>query len=330
MLYKQTFIAFMEEKDTTPTYYTVAFYNLENLFDTEDDAHVLDNDFLPTSARRWTPKRYDNKIRKLGSAIASIGPENTEDPPVIIGVAEVENKKVLNDLVSSKKLKDFEYNYVHYNSPDERGIDVGLLYLEKYFKVVDSESIPIIVYNEEGARDFTRDTLYVKGILNDELVHIFVNHWSSRRDGVDETAYKRIKAAGIVREKINHIQAEESDPHIIIMGDFNDDPKSESIQQHLMDTDLYNPMEKLLTIYKGSLNYRGEWNLFDQIIFSTNFFDYKKGTHSFATADVFDEHFLTQWKGKYKGNPFRTYTGKKYLGGYSDHFPVYIRLKFNH
>jgi hypothetical protein len=97
-----------------------------------------------------------------------------------------------------------------------------------------------------------------------------------------------------------------------------------------MDTDLYNPMEKLLSIYKGSLNYKGQWNLFDQIIFTTNFFDYNKGTHSFATADIFDEYFLTQWKGRFKGNPFRTYAGRKYLGGYSDHFPVYIRLKFNY
>lgn len=319
----------MEYKNTIQTYHTVAFYNLENLFDTEDDKYVLDDDFLPTSDKRWTPKRYDKKIYKLGSAISSLGPDDSENAPVIIGVAEVENKKVLDDLIDSKKLREFEYDYVHYNSPDERGIDVGLLYQQKYFQVIYSESIPIIIYNEEGIRDFTRDTLYVKGLLNNEPIHIFVNHWSSRRDGAEETAYKRIKAASVVREKINYIHTEESDPHIIIMGDFNDDPTSTSIQKHLMDTDLYNPMEKLLTIYKGSLNYRGEWNLFDQIIFSTNFFDYKKGTHSFATADIFDEHFLTQWKGKYKGNPFRTYVGKKYLGGYSDHFPVYIRLKFN-
>ncbi|WP_420571515.1 endonuclease [Kordia sp.] len=319
----------MEKNNTIRKYHTIAFYNLENLFDTEDDQYVLDNDFLPESDRNWTPKRYDKKIYKLSSAIASIGPENIENPPVLVGVAEVENKTVMNDLINSKQLIEHDYDFVHYNSPDERGIDVGLLYQKEHFEVIDSESIPILLYNDEGRRDFTRDTLYVKGLLNNELIHVFVNHWSSRRDGADETAHKRIKAAETVREKINNIQSEEIDPHIIIMGDFNDDPTSKSIQQHLMDTDLYNPMEKLLTIYKGSLNYKGEWNLFDQIIFTTNFFDYKKGTHSFATADVFDDHFLTQWKGKYKGNPFRTYAGRKYLGGYSDHFPVYIRLKFN-
>lgn len=319
----------MNKKDTLPKYFTVAFYNLENLFDTEDDIHVLDNDFLPDSDRNWTQKRYEKKIYKLGSAISSLGPEGATDAPVLLGVAEVENKKVLNDLVHSKQLTPFNYDFVHYNSPDERGIDVGLLYQKEYFEVTHSESIPILLYNDTGERDFTRDTLYVKGLLNGESVHVLVNHWSSRRDGVHETSQKRVKAALTVRDKINDIKTTENDPHIIIMGDFNDDPTSESIQNHLMDRDLYNPMEKLLTIYKGSLNYKGEWNLFDQIIFSTNYFDYKKGTHSFATAAIFDEHFLTLWKGKYKGNPFRTYAGKKYLGGFSDHFPVYIRLKFN-
>ncbi|PTX64030.1 hypothetical protein C8N46_101640 [Kordia periserrulae] len=319
----------MTPKKNIRKYHTIAFYNLENLFDTEDDKYVLDDDFLPNSDRNWTPKRYEKKIYKLGAAIASLGPEEAQNAPVILGVAEVENKKVLRDLIASKKLAEFEYDFVHYNSPDERGIDVGLLYQTEYFEVLESESIPILLYNEEGQRDFTRDTLYVKGLLNNEPIHVFVNHWSSRRDGADETAYKRIKAAETVREKINYIQLQEDDPHIIIMGDFNDDPTSTSISDYLMDTDLYNPMEKLLTLYSGSLNYKGEWNLFDQIIFSTNFFDYKKRTHSFASADIFDEYFLTQWKGRYKGNPFRTYAGRKYLGGYSDHFPVYIQLKFN-
>ncbi|KAB8151188.1 endonuclease [Kordia sp. TARA_039_SRF] len=319
----------MTQKKNIRKYHTIAFYNLENLFDTEDDQHILDDDFLPNSDRNWTPKRYEKKIYKLSSAISSLGPEEAQNAPVILGVAEVENKKVLRDLIASKKLAEYEYDFVHYNSPDERGIDVGLLYQTEYFEVLESESIPILLYNEEGQRDFTRDTLYVKGLLNNEPIHIFVNHWSSRRDGADETAYKRIKAAETVREKINYIQLQEKDPHIIIMGDFNDDPTSESIRDYLMDTDLYNPMEKLLTLYSGSLNYKGEWNLFDQIIFTTNFFDYKKHTHSFASADIFDEYFLTQWKGRYKGNPFRTYAGRKYLGGYSDHFPVYIRLKFN-
>lgn len=319
----------MEKKNTLQKHFTVAFYNLENLFDTEDDQYTLDDDFLPNADRKWTEKRYEKKIYKLGSAIASLGPENAESAPVILGVAEVENKKVLQDLTTSKKLEAFQYDFVHYNSPDERGIDVALLYQKEYFSVTTSETIPVLLYDEDGDRDYTRDILYVEGLLNNEPLHIFVNHWSSRRDGADETAHKRIKAAATVREKIDHIQFNEEDAHIIIMGDFNDDPNSESVEEHLVTTDLYNPMKKLLTNSEGSLNYKGEWNLFDQIIFTTNFFDYKKHTHSFAFADIFDEHFLTQWKGKYKGNPFRTFAGRKYIGGYSDHFPVYIQLKFN-
>lgn len=319
----------MEKNTKKQSYHTVAFYNLENLFDTVDDENVLDNDFLPESDRNWTPKRYEKKLYKLSSAISSLGADETGNAPVLVGVAEVENKKVLSDLVDSEKLRQFDYDFVHYNSPDERGIDVGLLYQKGHFEVTHSESIPILLYNEEGERDYTRDTLYVKGVMHGETIHIFVNHWSSRRDGSDETAHKRIKAAQVVREKIDTIQDTEFDPHIMVMGDFNDNPTDESIQKHLMSAELYNPMEKLLTIYKGSLNYRGEWNLFDQIIFSTNFFNYKKGTHSFASADIFDDHFLTNWKGRYEGTPFRTYAGRKYLGGYSDHFPVYIKLKFN-
>lgn len=316
---------------TTPTnhYHTIAFYNLENLFDTQDDKHTLDDDFLPKSEKNWTEKRYQKKIAKLANAISSLGFEKTDKLPAVLGVSEVENKKVLNDLISSKKLKDYDYDFVHYNSPDERGIDVALLYQKEVFEVLSSDTIPLLIYNEDGNRDYTRDILYVKGKLNNETMHFFVNHWPSRRDGAEATAYKRIKAAELLQEKIAEIKSEHEEASFIIMGDFNDDPNSESIQKHLVTNDLYNPMSKLMSFDKGTLNFRGEWNLFDQIIVSTNFFNYEKQTHNFAHADIFDEYFLKQWEGRYKGNPFRTYAGKKYIGGYSDHFPVYIQLKYN-
>ena len=136
----------MEKKNTKRKYHTVAFYNLENLFDTEDDKYALDNDFLPESDRNWTPKRYEKKIYKLGSAISSLGPDEANNAPVILGVAEVENKKVLSDLIESKQLQEYNYDFVHYNSPDERGIDVGLLYQTDFFEVLESESIPILLY----------------------------------------------------------------------------------------------------------------------------------------------------------------------------------------
>ncbi|RZS99353.1 endonuclease [Aquimarina brevivitae] len=308
--------------------FTIAFYNLENLFDTKNDPHTLDDDFLPTSDKQWNDERYSKKLKKLGKAIAKIGVKETRRLPVIVGVAETENLKVLEDLANTKHLRHQNYSVIHYESPDERGIDVGLLYDPKYFTVLDSESIPLYVTNEEGIRDYTRDILYVKGILNEEELHILVNHWPSRREGVDSTEPKRIAAAAQNREIIDDIVAQDPDAKIIIMGDFNDDPNSKSIQ-HLVQQDLYNPLEHLLTRYEGSLSYRGRWNLFDQIIITHNFHRYQKNLHNFNKADIFNHPDLKIHRGRYKGLPFRTYVGDQYKGGLSDHFPVYLILKFN-
>ena len=309
--------------------YTIAFYNLENLFDTKDDPKTLDDDFLPDSEKRWIKKRYNKKVFKLGTTISNIGFKKTGRSPVLVGVAEAENKKVLEDLIDSKHLKNKGYSIVHYDSSDERGIDVGLLYQKQHFEVLDSESVPVLVDNVNGERDYTRDILRVTGMLNNEKIHVLVNHWPSRRDGAELTAYKRITAAQKNREIIDNIISEDLNAKIVIMGDFNDDPSSESIRDHLVQQDLFNPMERLLTRYTGSLNYRSQWNLFDQIIFSHNFHKYEKGTHSFSDAAIFDKDFLKIYKGRYKGNPFRTFVGRKYIGGYSDHFPVYIRLRLS-
>ncbi|WP_106793669.1 endonuclease [Aquimarina sp. Aq78] len=309
-------------------HFTIAFYNLENLFDTKDDPKTLDNDFLPDSEKKWNRKRYEKKIFKLGTAISNIGFLKTRKAPVLVGVAEVENKAVLKDLINSKHLKQKEYGIVHYDSPDERGIDVGLLYQKQYFEVKNSKTITVLVDNEKGERDYTRDILWVTGALNQEEVHILINHWPSRRDGAEGTAYKRIAAAEKNREIINQITDKNPNAKIIIMGDFNDDPSSESIK-NLVQQDFFNPMERLLTRYRGSTSYRSQWNLFDQIIFSHNFHQYEGGKHSFSNAAIFDDDFLKIYKGRYKGTPFRTYVGRKYKGGYSDHFPVYIRLRHN-
>ncbi|WP_103069114.1 endonuclease/exonuclease/phosphatase family protein [Aquimarina sediminis] len=310
-------------------HYTVAFYNLENLFDTKDDPNTLDNDFLPNSEKRWNRKRYEKKIFKLGTAISNIGFSKSRKAPVLVGVAEVENKNVLEDLIDSKHLKQKEYGIVHYDSPDERGIDVALLYQKQFFEVINSKSVQLLVDNDNGERDYTRDILWVTGKLNNEEIHILINHWPSRRDGAELTAYKRVTAAERNREIINQITNENPDAKIVIMGDFNDDPSSESVKKHLVQQDLFNPMEKLLTRYRGSASYKSQWNLFDQIVFSNNFHKYESGKHCFSDASIFDKDFLKIYKGRYKGTPFRTYAGRKYKGGYSDHFPVYIRLRHN-
>ncbi len=318
------------KKKSKDQLYTIAFYNLENLFDAENDKHTLDDDFTPTGFKQWTLERYSRKRSKLARTIFNIGKEENTYPPVLIGVSEVENQKVIKDLISTAPLDTLHYKYVHYESPDERGIDTALLYNPKYFKVISSEALPLIVDNLNGDRDTTRDILYVKGSLNNEVVHVFVNHWPSRRDGGDVTEYKRLVAATLIKEKMKQIETTEVSPNYVVMGDFNDDPTSKSIQSLLEDTTLYNPMEKLhFPKQRGSANYKNTWSLFDQILISHNFLNYEKGSHSFSKANIFDESFLKEKTGKYKGNPHRTYAGSKYLGGYSDHFPVYVVMKFN-
>ena len=306
---------------------TIAFYNLENLFDLVDDQYTNDNDFLPTSVKKWTPKRYDNKLRKLGFAISNIGKHETGKHPAIVGLAEVENAKVIEDLLASKHLENCNYSYVHYDSLDERGIDVALLYDTDAFKVSHSEAFAVELFNNEGLPDYTRDILLVSGFLDGENVNIIVNHWSSRREGEKETEHKRIASSNKVGEIISSLQLVNPDAKIIIIGDFNDDPSSNSIKRLVDAYSLYNTMETLRSYNRGTSNHNRQWNLFDQIIISSNFFKSSNHLFEFSTANIFDEDFLKLFNGKYKGTPFRTYVGKKYKGGYSDHFPVYAVFK---
>ncbi|MFX0555936.1 endonuclease/exonuclease/phosphatase family protein [Maribacter sp. CXY002] len=310
--------------------YTIAFYNLENLFDAEDNQYTLDSDFTPDGFKKWTPKRYQRKLSKLAKTIYRIGRDINDYPPILVGVAEAENKGVLNDLIQTSPLKQIEYGFIHYESPDERGIDTGLIYHKRYFNVISSKPIPLIIDNLDGLRDTTRDILYVHGKLNGEEVHVFVNHWPSRRDGSENTEYKRIAAANVIKNEMKRIEQLNTSPNYLIMGDFNDDPSSASIQVLTEDSNLYNPLAKLhAPKFSGSTNYKKGWSLFDQIILSHSFLNYEKGKHTFMEANIFNDNALQEDKGKYKGSPFRTYVGRKYLGGYSDHFPVYVILKLN-
>mgnify|MGYP003673429545 CR=1 FL=1 len=313
--------------NNTSKTYTIAFYNIENLFDIENDPLTNDDDFLPTSAKRWTSKRYEKKLLKLGTVISQIGEEDNQVSPAIIGLAEVENKKVLSDLVNSKNLIGQGYSYVHYDSADERGIDVALLYNSDVFKVESSETFPVYLQNEKGEQDYTRDILLVQGKLNNETINIIVNHWSSRREGEKATEFKRIASANVVNSIIKMLKKENPNVKNIVMGDFNDNPNSKSLMMLEKESDLYNPFKTVWSLDNGSLNHDFQWNLFDQILFSTNFFDTNNSKLVFSGAQIFNSKFLTQYHGKYKGQPFRTYVGKKYKGGYSDHFPVFLQLK---
>ncbi len=307
--------------------YTIAFYNIENLFDTHNDPFTNDDDFLPTSDKRWTQKKYDRKIYKIGSVISQIGTDENTTPPVIVGLAEVENKRVLKDLLASKDLQSINYDYVHYNSLDERGIDVALIYNKDVFTVNSSETFNIFITDEDGEIDFTRDVLLVSGMLGEEEIHIIVNHWPSRREGEEASSYKRVLAAQKNIEVVNRLKQENPNSKIIVMGDFNDNPDDDSVEELVAGANLYNPMQNLRSIDKGSLNHDFNWNVFDQIMVSINFLETKPNTLKFSDANIFDSKFLTQYNGKYKGQPYRTFVGKKYKGGFSDHFPVFIELR---
>jgi len=307
--------------------HTIAFYNIENLFDTKDDINTHDDDFLPHAERRWTTKRYQNKIRKIGKVIAQIGSKDNENPPAIIGLAEVENRHVVKDLTEGKHLKAIDYGIAHFDSSDERGIDVALLYNKAVFELEHTEPFSVYLEREEGVQDFTRDILLVTGKLNGEQIHIIVNHWSSRREGEKETEFKRLAAAERVNQITQVLHKKFGNPKVIVMGDFNDTPQNNSLSLIENGSNLYNPFKTISTLDKGSLNHRFEWLIFDQILFSTNFFDSKSTKFNIGEANVFNSKFLTEYKGKYKGLPFRTYVGKRYKGGYSDHFPVYLELK---
>lgn len=313
-------------QENTNNLYTVAFYNLENLFDTIDNPNTLDDDFTPDGRKKWTEKRYQQKIKKLSTVISQIGEDKTKKVPSIIGICEVENYAVVHDLVAAKNLQDHNYGIVHYDSEDERGVEVGLLYKKEDFELLDSENHKVLLFNEQGERDYTRDILYVKGKLKGELIYILVNHWPSRRSGTQETEHKRITAAKKNHEIIAKIKEETPDAKIIIMGDFNDNPNSPSIKHHLVTEGFYNPFESLYDKGRGTATHEKQWYLFDQIIFSKNFFD-EENELKFKHAEVFNEYFLKSWKGKRKGSPFRTFIGKWYQGGYSDHFPVFVTLE---
>ena len=248
---------------------TIAFYNVENLFDTINDPRKFDDDRTPEGKDKYTSKVYWDKIDKLSKVIADIGFDDTKTSPALIGVSEVENQQVLEDLIASEKLKNSYYGIIHYDSPDERGIDVALLYQKRYFKPINQSSYPLYIYNENGKRDYTRDQLLVSGLLDGELIHVIVNHWPSRSGG---EANKRI---------IDSLQAIDKNARIITMGDLNDDPTNISIRDVLKaegkktavkrPTGLYNPMDDMHRRGLNTLAYRDGLNLFDQIIFTQPF-----------------------------------------------------------
>lgn len=313
----------------------VGFYNLENLFDTLVDPDVnkiLQDDFTPKGTKRWTSKLYWEKQARMAKVISELGTEITPDGVAILGVAEVENKDVLDDLVKQDALKNRKYKVVHYDSPDKRGIDVGLLYNPDYFKVESSRSVSL---RSIDTTFYTRDQLLVSGSLNGEKVHLLVAHWPSRRGGEKRSSPRRESAAKLGKMIIDSIQNIEPGAKIIYMGDLNDDPTNKSVKNGLLSVgekdevktkNMFNPWEAYYKKGIGTLAYRDTWNLFDQILVSPGLVSNDFSTYKYYKAKIHNKSYLINSGGQYKGYPFRTYAGGAHVGGYSDHFPVYIYL----
>ena len=317
---------------------TVAFYNLENLFDTINDVAKNDEASPMMELKTNRSKVYWDKIDKLGSVISQIGKEKARTSPAIVGVVEVENRAVLEDLVKSKHLKKKGYEIIHYDSPDKRGIDVALLYQKRYFKPINHESFDPRIYRN-GYKVYTRNQLLVSGYLDDELIHVIVNHWPSRRGGEAKSRPLREKAAYQNTKIIEKIKQTDPNPRVLIMGDFNDDPinasfkkvlKTKSKKKNVNKGDIYNPYEDMFRRGFNTLGYRDNINLFDQILITSPLLN-KGNKKDFSTfkmfkAMIFNKRFLTNKRGRYKGYPRRSFSWGKYTGGYSDHYPVYMYL----
>jgi hypothetical protein len=311
----------------------VGFYNIENLFDTINQPDVRDEEFTPEGRNRWDSERYSEKLDNLCRVISQIGTDMTPDGAAILGLSEIENRSVLIDLAREELLKDRNYQIVHYDGPDRRGVDCALFYNPKYFTETNSQSRRLRV---EGRDDFfTRDQLVVSGLLDGEMMHFVVNHWPSRYGGQKRSEPMRIAAAELTRSIVDSLLAIDPNAKVIVMGDLNDDPVDKSVKKVLNTVDapekltrgkLFNPTEKLFRQGIGTLAYRDSWNLFDQMILTQGLVGDDRSDYKFYRVNVFNQPWMLQKEGNFKGYPFRSFGGGTYLGGYSDHFPVYLFL----
>lgn len=310
----------------------VAFYNLENLFDTINNNGKYDLEFSPAGKNKWDGRKYWSKIRNISYAISQMKTSTTPEGPAIIGCSEIENITVLQDLVKADAIKDLNLKIVHHDSPDLRGVDVSLLYNPKFFKPIRVTNHTLVIPGKEYFK--TRDQMCVTGLLGGCRVGVIVNHWPSRRGGSAESSYLREAAAALTRSIADSLLKIDPKMGIIVMGDLNDDPNNKSVAETLgavrnpencLDPGFYNPFWSLLDSGIGSYIYRGGWDLFDQIIINYNLLRGRSGL-KFDKAIVFNREFLKQTSGQYKGYPLRTFGSGVWQNGYSDHFPTEIFL----
>ncbi|MCW4470664.1 endonuclease/exonuclease/phosphatase family protein [Flavobacterium sp. MFBS3-15] len=347
-------IIIAQAQDKKFSVHTIAFYNVENLFDTINDPTVNDEEWLMNGRQKWTTKKYKKKLANLSRVIAEIGTGENPNSPTIIGLGEVENRGVLEDLIKQPALINKDYGIVHFDSPDKRGIDVGFLYQKKHFKPTSYKNIPLIIRDgyiaeveqnddakesgeakvtaEYTGRIFTRDQLVVTGLLDGEEVSFIINHWPSRSGGEKKSSPNREAAAALNKKIIDSLYKINPNTKLITMGDLNDGPYNKSIKkvlgakgvkEEVKQGGLYNPMEEMSERGIGTLAYRDAWDLFDQMIITEPLIKKDYTSFRFWKAGVYDKQFLKQPTGQYKGYPLRNSNGEV---GFSDHFPVYLYL----
>lgn len=311
------------------TIYPIAFYNVENLYHPQNTDKLTDKEYSPKGVKAWTMEKYNKKLSNLTYVIKNIAKEH--NGVAILGLAEIGNKKVIEDLINTKDLKDQQYKIIHYDSPDRRGIDVGLVYNPKQYKATASILYPYILPNNPYFK--TRDQLLVRGTLNGETLYIIINHWPSRYG--EKSGELREHAASITKHITDSLRKVDPKGKIIIMGDMNDNPTDKSVRLILQakktatqtgENELFNTTWPLFDKGIGTSMYRGKWNLFDQIIISGNLLKENKSELKFWKTEVFNKDYLIQQKGKFKGYPLRTFSGNTFLNGYSDHLPIVLYL----
>lgn len=317
----------------------VLFYNAENLFYPENDSLTRDDDFTKDGLKRWSFYRYQQKLNNLYKVMMAVG---GWEPPAAIGFCELENKKVLEDLINKTPLKKFGYEIVHEDSPDRRGIDVGFIYRPSKFKYIDHEAIQVDFPFDASLK--TRDVLHIRGqVLGRDTLSVFVNHWPSRWGGQAKSEPKRMYVASLVRQRIDALYQKNPNSKVVVMGDMNDHSDNKSLVEVLQAKgeksevskgDLFNYMHGLSKNWQlGSHKYQGHWGTLDHIIVSEPLLNDTRPDGLRAASDgahIFAARFLLEEDTKFLGlQPFRTYAGPRFIGGFSDHLPIYIDLLYN-
>jgi len=317
---------------------TVAFYNIENLYDTIQDFTKNDTEFIPSGNKQWNSERYLYKLNNLAKVIGEMGvnPElGVVEAPTILGLCEVENEQVLLDLARLTALKKEYYGVCLIEGPDARGVDVALMYKKDYFTVIAEKQHHLKMPDRPDYK--TRGQLVVTGLLEGDTISVVVNHWPSRRGGEKRSSPGRIAAGQLTRSIVDSLNRVYPNAKVLIMGDFNDTPLDESIikalgaggdMSKLKPSEMFNPMHKMHKDGLGTLAYNDVWSIFDQIILSQSLLNLNAPGYNYVkgTARVFSPKYLKNSQGRYKGYPYRTYVGDTFTGGYSDHFPVYLYL----